>query len=308
MRHVPRPIGGHRPVHELAEVGTGTLGGTTVVRGEHHDRVVEFAEGLDGVEDPADRFVHAVHHRRVDLLIPLVTTLLVVGERRPLGCVISRFDVPGRHLGLRREESGTLLRLESVLSHRIPPFGILPAEPVQILRFGLMRTVHRDVREVQEGGLLDIHGVGSKSDRRARVAALLDLVQLPRGFADRRPHELSGGQRQRVALARALALRPTVLIAAEPTSALDVSIQANVLELFRELQQELGFAAVFISHDLAVVEQVADHVSVLRAGKLVEYGRATAVLTKPTQEYTQALLRAVPVPDPAIQRQRRAIA
>lgn len=131
-------------------------------------------------------------------------------------------------------------------------------------------------------------------------------MHLPRSFADRLPHELSGGQRQRVALARALSVRPKLLIADEPTSALDVSVQARVLELFAELQHELGFAALFISHDLAIVEQVSDRVYVLRHGRVVEHGSARDVLTRPRDEYTRALLDAVPYPDPQRRRESSA--
>ncbi|MBZ5739129.1 dipeptide ABC transporter ATP-binding protein [Nocardioides mangrovi] len=147
---------------------------------------------------------------------------------------------------------------------------------------------------------LDVHGVGSRAARDQRVAELLDAVRLPASFTKRRPRELSGGQRQRVALARALTLDPQLLVADEPTSALDVSVQAEVLELFADLQQRLGFACVFISHDLAVVNTVADHVAVLRAGKVVEHGAAARVFGDPAHEYTRRLLDAVPVPDPTV--------
>ncbi|WP_100344378.1 ABC transporter ATP-binding protein [Compostimonas suwonensis] len=140
---------------------------------------------------------------------------------------------------------------------------------------------------------------------RKRVDELLEAVQLPKAYGDRYPHELSGGQRQRASLARALALEPTLLIADEPTSALDVSVQARVLELFAELQKEFGFASLFISHDLAVVDLLADRIAVLYKGKLVEEGTGAEVLGAPKDPYTQRLLASLPVPDPAEQAKRR---
>ncbi len=149
---------------------------------------------------------------------------------------------------------------------------------------------------------------GRADDARAarpRVNELLEAVQLPKSFGDRFPHELSGGQRQRASLARSLALEPTLLIADEPTSALDVSVQARVLELFSELQKEFGFAALFISHDLAVVDLLADRIAVLYQGKLVEEGTGAEVLVAPKHPYTQRLLASLPVPDPVEQAIRR---
>ena len=153
---------------------------------------------------------------------------------------------------------------------------------------------------------LVVHGrAASPGAARARVNELLEAVQLPRVYGDRYPHELSGGQRQRASLARALALEPTLLIADEPTSALDVSVQAKVLELFAELQREFGFAALFISHDLAVVDILADRIAVLYKGKLVEEGTGAEVLGAPKDPYTQRLLASLPVPDPTEQALRR---
>ena len=155
------------------------------------------------------------------------------------------------------------------------------------------------------GQPLQLHTDLTNAQRRQRVNELLEAVRLPASMAQRYPHEMSGGQRQRVAIARALALQPKLLIADEPTSALDVSVQAVVLELLANLQQELGFACLFVSHDLAVVEQVASRVVVLRQGQVVEAGKTTQVLSDPSDPYTQALVAAVPVPDPIIQAQRR---
>jgi peptide/nickel transport system ATP-binding protein len=146
----------------------------------------------------------------------------------------------------------------------------------------------------------------SKADINRRVEELLDQVELLRELRNRYPHELSGGQRQRVGIARALALRPKLLIADEPTSALDVSVQARVLDLFVDLQEEIGFACLFISHDLAVVEMLASRIAVMENGKLVEFGSRQQILNHPTQPYTKRLLAAVPVPDPDAQRERRA--
>ena len=138
-----------------------------------------------------------------------------------------------------------------------------------------------------------------------RVEQMLESVQLPTSMRNRYPHELSGGQRQRIGIARALTLKPSLLIADEPTSALDVSVQAKVLTLFRDLQEQYGFACLFISHDLAVVEMVASRIAVMRHGHLLEIGPSSDLVAQPRHPYTQRLLAAVPVPDPDEQRRRR---
>ncbi|VVJ15619.1 Dipeptide transport ATP-binding protein DppD (TC 3.A.1.5.2) [Amycolatopsis camponoti] len=151
-----------------------------------------------------------------------------------------------------------------------------------------------------------LHKVLGGKELSARVRSLLDKVELGGHYMNRYPHELSGGQRQRVAIARALSLDPALLIADEPTSALDVSVQARVLDLFLDLQQSLQFACLFISHDLAVVDLLADRVAVMQHGKLVEIGTRDQVLHSPQQDYTRRLLSAAPVADPVLQAERRA--
>ena len=155
------------------------------------------------------------------------------------------------------------------------------------------------------GEPLLLHKIARGKELSNRVEGLLDEVQLPRALRNRYPHELSGGQRQRVGIARALALNPKLLIADEPTSALDVSVQSKVLDLFQELQREQGFACLFISHDLAVVEILARRIVVMHHGKLVEMGTKEQILSDPQDDYTKRLLAAVPVPDPEEQRIRR---
>ncbi|MEV6560609.1 ABC transporter ATP-binding protein [Nocardia sp. NPDC051756] len=152
---------------------------------------------------------------------------------------------------------------------------------------------------------LRVHTALDAGQRSERVAELLDEVSLDPDLITRYPRQLSGGQRQRVAIARALAVQPDVLVLDEPTSALDAAVQASVLALIRRLQSKLGFAAVFITHDFAIVQQLADHVVVLRDGAIVEQGPTAQVLTAARSPYTRRLLLAVPVAEPAVQQRRR---
>ena len=155
---------------------------------------------------------------------------------------------------------------------------------------------------VEEG--LTIHGVGSPADRRDRVRELFAMVGLDTAQLDRYPHEFSGGQRQRIGLARALALRPSFIIADEPVSALDVSIQAQIINLFMDLQQALSLTLLFIAHDLRLVRHLCTRVAVMYRGRIVEMGRTEDLFRQPAHPYTRALLSAVPDTDPAARRDR----
>jgi oligopeptide/dipeptide ABC transporter ATP-binding protein len=159
------------------------------------------------------------------------------------------------------------------------------------------------VREIVGEPLL-VHGVGSKQERRERVAELLTKVGLDPGYMNRFPHEFSGGQRQRIGIARALALNPKLIVADEPVSALDVSVQAQVVNLLEDLQQEFNLTYLFISHGLAVVEHISDRVAVMYLGRVVEIASAADLYANPLHPYTRALLSAIPVPDPTRKRER----
>jgi oligopeptide transport system ATP-binding protein len=153
---------------------------------------------------------------------------------------------------------------------------------------------------------LEVHGIGTRRSRTETVRKLLDIVGFNPNFTNRYPHEFSGGQRQRIGIARALALNPKLIVCDEPVSALDVSIQAQILNLLKDLQRDFGLTYLFISHDLAVVRTMSDRIAVMNQGKLVEIGDADQIYNQPKDEYTKALFTAVPVPDPRRQRERKA--
>ncbi|MBA4343266.1 MAG: peptide ABC transporter ATP-binding protein [Methylibium sp.] len=208
----------------------------------------------------------------------------------------------------------TLLGLRQPTAGRVQVFGqdLAQQSPAALkqLRRG-MQLVFQDPfaslnpREtagaaVQAG--LDIHAVGTPAERKARVAELFACVGLAPEMMSRWPHEFSGGQRQRLVIARALALKPKLLVCDEPVSALDVSIQAQILNLLKSLQAQMGLTMVFISHNLAVVEHMADRVAVMYGGRIVELASREALFAAPQHAYTRSLLASVPIPDPRLRR------
>ena len=244
--------------------------------------VVQFS---GGVGSPAFRAVDDV-----SLTIHRGETLGLVGESGSGKSTIGRCVA-----ALQKPTSGSVTvmgqNIAGVSERKLKPlrkrFGFVFQDPSASLNPRL--TVGQCIAEP-----MIVHNYGSKDAIAARTTELLDAVQLPSGTDKRYPHELSGGQRQRVSLARALVLGPDLVVADEPTSALDVSVQAAVLDLFEALQQEFGFACLFISHDLAVVDRVAHRVVVLRNGAIVEEGTPWKILRSPEADYTKKLLAAIP--------------
>jgi oligopeptide transport system ATP-binding protein len=238
----------------------------------------------------------------VDLDIGAGETLGLVGEsgsgKSTLGRAILQLIEPtagsiqfeGRELvGLRQRELRPL-RPEMQMIFQDPHASLNPRKRVgQII-----------------GSPLKLNGLASGAELKRRVEELLDRVGLSAEHYDRFPHEFSGGQRQRIGIARAIALEPKLIVADEPVSALDVSIQAQIVNLLADLQDELGVAYLFIAHDIGVVRHISDRIAVMHGGKIVERGDADQVCERPRDEYTKKLLAAVPIPDPREARERLA--
>ena len=247
-----------------------------------------------------------------------------VGEVRAVDGV--SFDVmPGETLGLVGESgSGKSTTGYCVLQLLKPTSGSVLFEGTELTQLGRedLRRMRREMQIVFQdpyssldprmtvgdivGEPLIVHGIGTRRERTVRIRDLLDVVGFNPSYTNRYPHEFSGGQRQRIGIARALALSPKLIVCDEPVSALDVSIQAQILNLLKDLQRDFGLTYLFIAHDLAVVRGMSDRIAVMNRGELVEIGPAEEVYKNPQDDYTKALLSAVPVPDPRAMKERKA--
>ena len=236
----------------------------------------------------------------VDLTIMQGETLGLVGEsgcgKSTLGRCITRLYKPTA--GKIHYHGADLASLgqKALLPYR-RDIQMIFQDPMESL------NARHTVQEILEEPLV-IHGIGSASDRRKEVNRLLDLVGLPKRSATRFPFEFSGGQRQRIGIARAIALRPKLIICDEPVSALDVSIQSQILNLLLDLQSEFGLAYLFIAHDLAVVKHISDRIAIMYLGQIVETASGDTVYQDPRHPYTQSLISAIPVPDPTMKKER----
>ena len=247
-----------------------------------------------------------------------------VGEVKAVDGV--SFDIaPGETLGLVGESgSGKSTTGYCILQLIKPTSGSVRFEGTELteLKREALRRMRREMQIVFQdpyssldprmtvgdivGEPLIVHGIGTKRDRKIRIRELLDVVGFNPSYTNRYPHEFSGGQRQRIGIARALALSPKLIVCDEPVSALDVSIQAQILNLLKDLQRDFQLTYLFIAHDLAVVRSMSDRIAVMNRGQLVEIGPAEQLYTNPQDEYTKALLSAVPIPNPRAMKERKA--
>ncbi|WP_050615648.1 ABC transporter ATP-binding protein [Bacillus testis] len=225
-------------------------------------------------------------------------TLGVVGESG------SGKSTTGRSiLQLHRPTSGDILYKGMALNSFSPKEMLVMRRHMQMIFQDPYASLNPRMRILDIiGEALDVHKIAnSKADRKKRVEALLDMVGLDSSFAMRYPHEFSGGQRQRIGIARALAVDPTFIVCDEPLSALDVSIQAQIVKLMEDLQQRLGLTYLFIAHDLSMVKHISDRVAVMYKGKMVELAESEELYANPQHDYTKSLLSSIPIPDPAIE-------
>jgi oligopeptide transport system ATP-binding protein len=241
------------------------------------------------------RWVHAVDG--VSIEVDVGETLAVVGESGSGKTTLGRLV-----LGLTQPTAGRILFEGDDVTRPSAEQSLRLRRQVQVVFQDPYSSLdpRQRVRDIVREPL-DIHGVGTPAERRRRVGELLEQVHLPERYAKSFPHELSGGQRQRASIATALALGPKLIVADEPVSALDVSVQAQILDLLAELQRDTGIAYILISHDLGVVEQLSDRVAVMYLGKILETGSVEQVFDDPQQPYTRALLSAIPTADPAVE-------
>jgi len=262
------------------------------------DNIVKHFPARGGMFKKSDGVVHAVDG--VSFSIEEGETFGLVGEsgcgKSTLGRVIARLIEPTSGEVIFDSKDITRLKAKGLKSVR-RGLQLIFQDPYASL------NPRMPVGEII-GEALKIHNIANGKERGERVKKLIDIVGLPKDSAYRYPHEFSGGQRQRIGIARALALNPRFIIADEPISALDVSIQAQIINLFKDLQKEFGLTYLFITHDLRVVEYISNRIAVMYLGKIVEIGNSADIYSHPVHPYTEALLSAVPMPDPKRKKKR----